>query len=71
MKNIWLQKRQERLVETVFRIPESIPVPQVNAVFPPLLASKLMGVQPLSGPTGLVYYLRFKYGRNIEKPKSQ
>lgn len=30
------------------------------------LADRLMGVQPLFGPTGSVYYLRFRYISNKE-----
>ncbi len=36
--------------------------PLVRAVFPNLIAHELVSVQPMSGPTGLVFYQRFTYG---------
>lgn len=37
-------------------------VPAVRRVFPGLLANDLVGVQPLNGPTGYAYAIRFRYG---------
>lgn len=41
-----------------------ISVPLVRRIFPQLIANKIVSVQPLLGPTGLVYYLRFRYSSN-------
>lgn len=44
--------------------------------YQPLIAQRLVSVQPLSGPTGLVYYLRYRYAPNsknglaVDKKKS-
>lgn len=38
-----------------------ISIPLVRRVYPQLIANKIVSVQPLLGPTGLVYYLRFRY----------
>jgi len=37
-------------------------VPAVRRIFPGLLANDLVGVQPLNGPTGYAYAIRFRYG---------
>lgn len=37
-----------------------ISVPMVRRFFPQLIAHNIVGVQPLLGPTGLVYYFRFR-----------
>lgn len=41
-----------------------ISVPLVRRIYPQLIANKIVSVQPLLGPTGLVYYLRFRYSSN-------
>jgi len=41
-----------------------ISIPLVRRIYPQLIANKIVSVQPLLGPTGLVYYLRFKYSSN-------
>jgi hypothetical protein len=41
-----------------------ISIPLVRRIYPQLIANKLVSVQPLLGPTGLVYYLRFRYSTN-------
>src|SRR6478609_4067397 len=35
--------------------------PLIRRVFPSLIANKLVSVQPLSQPTGVVYYMRYGY----------
>lgn len=46
-----------------------ISIPLVRRIYPQLIANKIVSVQPLLGPTGLVYYLRFRYattkGQNV------
>jgi len=37
-------------------------VPAVRRVMPGLLANDIVGVQPMSGPTGYAYAIRFRYG---------
>lgn len=37
-----------------------ISIPLVRRIYPQLIANKIVSVQPLLGPTGLVYYLRFR-----------
>ena len=41
-----------------------ISIPLVRRIYPMLIANKIVSVQPLLGPTGLVYYLRFRYSSN-------
>lgn len=38
-----------------------ISVPLVRRIYPQLIANKIVSVQPLSGPSGLVHYLRHRY----------
>jgi hypothetical protein len=38
-----------------------ISIPLVRRIYPQLIANKVVSVQPLLGPTGLVYYMRFRY----------
>ena len=37
-------------------------VPAVRRIFPQLLANEIVGVQPMSGPTGYAYAIRYLYG---------
>lgn len=39
-------------------------IPLVRRIYPSLIADKLVSVQPLAGPSGLVHYLRHKYSQN-------
>jgi hypothetical protein len=39
---------------------KQIAIPMVRRIFPELLAHKLVGVQPMVGPVGLAYALRFR-----------
>lgn len=41
-----------------------ISIPLVRRIYPSLIADKIVSVQPLTGPTGLVYYLNHKYSKN-------
>lgn len=45
------------------RMPNTL-VPMVRRAFPELLAHDVVGVQPMSGPVGFAFALRFKYGAN-------
>jgi hypothetical protein len=42
-----------------------IMIPMIRRIIPGTIASELVGVQPMDGPVGLVYSLRFKYGENM------
>jgi hypothetical protein len=46
-----------------------IKIPLIRRNYPQLIANKLVDVQPLLGPTGLVYYLRHRYASNRLKPR--
>jgi hypothetical protein len=37
-------------------------IPMIRRIIPGTIATELVGVQPMSGPVGLVYSLRYKYG---------
>lgn len=43
---------------------KKISIPLIRRVYPQLIANKIVSVQPLLGPTGLVYYMRFRYSSN-------
>jgi len=43
-----------------------IAVPMVRRTFPELIAHEIVGVQPLTGPVGLAFALRFKAGQAYE-----
>ena len=48
-----------------------ISIPLVRRIYPQLIANKVVSVQPLLGPTGLVYYMRFRYGSNKGPTRGQ
>ena len=48
-----------------------ISIPLVRRIYPQLIANKVVSVQPLLGPTGLVYYLRFRYSSNQGATRGQ
>jgi len=69
LENQKLAQRQGMLNETSTLTTDVDPfkrisIPLVRRVFPQLIANKIVSVQPLLGPTGLVYYLRFRYSSN-------
>lgn len=37
----------------------------VRRVFPSLVASELVSVQPMSAPSGLLFYLDYTYGKSV------
>jgi len=45
------------------RIP-TIVIPTVRRIFPELLAHDTVGVQPMNGPVGFAFALRYQYGHN-------
>jgi hypothetical protein len=40
-------------------------LPMIRRIIPGTIASELVGVQPMSGPVGLVYTLRYRYEENM------
>lgn len=42
-------------------------IPLVRRICPQLIANKITSVQPLLGPSGLVHYLRFRYGQHQDQ----
>lgn len=42
-------------------------IPMIRRIIPGTIASELVGVQPMSGPVGLVYSLRFKYNDAVAR----
>ena len=46
------------------RLPKIL-IPMIRRTFPELLTNELVGVQPMSGPVGLAFALRYKYGENF------
>jgi len=45
------------------RIPTII-IPTIRRIFPELIAHDIVGVQPMNGPVGFAFALRFQYGAN-------
>ena len=46
-----------------------IKIPLMRKIYPQLIANKIVNVQPLLGPTGLVYYLKYRYSSNSKTPE--
>lgn len=44
---------------------QKIVIPMIRRIIPGTIATELVGVQPMSGPVGLVYSMRFLYGENV------
>lgn len=40
-------------------------IPMIRRIIPGTIATELVGVQPMSGPVGLVYTLRYRYGEAV------
>jgi len=45
------------------RLPKIL-IPMIRRTFPELITNEIVGVQPMSGPVGLAFALRYKYGAN-------
>ena len=43
------------------RLPKIL-IPMIRRTFPELISNEIVGVQPMSGPVGLAFALRYKYG---------
>lgn len=40
-------------------------IPMIRRIIPGTIATELVGVQPMTGPVGLAYTLRYRYGENV------
>jgi len=49
---------------------QKIVIPMIRRIIPGTVATELVGVQPLSGPVGLVYSLRFLFAEAVTGPVS-
>jgi len=56
----WERERPLLAVQPFARIS----IPLVRRIYPQLIAADLIGVQPLSEPTGLQYYMRWRHAEN-------
>lgn len=45
---------------------QKIVIPMIRRIIPGTIASEIVGVQPLAGPVGLAYSLRFAYGEALD-----
>lgn len=43
-------------------------IPMIRRIIPGTVATELVGVQPMQGPVGLVYTMRYKYGESVTVP---
>lgn len=46
-------------------------LPMIRRVIPGTIATELVGVQPMTGPVGLVYTLRYKFGEDVTHDPSR
>ena len=44
-----------------FRLPKIL-IPMIRRTFPELITNEIVGVQPMAGPVGLAFALRYRYG---------
>lgn len=47
---------------------QKIVIPMIRRIIPGTISSDLVGVQPMSGPVGLVYSLRFAFAEDSDNP---
>jgi hypothetical protein len=43
-------------------------IPMIRRIIPGTIATEIVGVQPMQGPVGLVYTMRYKYGEGVNVP---
>ena len=43
-------------------------IPMIRRIIPGTIATELVGVQPMQGPVGLVYTMRYRYGESVTQP---
>ena len=49
---------------------QKITIPMIRRILPGTISSDLVGMQPMSGPVGLVYSLRFAFGEDVTTPNA-
>jgi hypothetical protein len=47
---------------------QKIVIPMIRRILPGTIATELVGVQPMSGPVGLVYSMRFLFSDQVDAP---
>lgn len=45
-------------------------IPMIRRIIPGTIATEIVGVQPMQGPVGLVYTMRYRYGESVSVPAS-
>jgi hypothetical protein len=45
-------------------------IPMIRRIIPGTIATEIVGVQPMQGPVGLVYTMRYKYGEGVTQPST-
>lgn len=45
-----------------------IMIPMIRRIIPGTIATEIVGVQPMQGPVGLVYTMRYRYGETVNVP---
>lgn len=43
-------------------------IPMIRRIIPGTIATEIVGVQPMQGPVGLVYTMRYRYGEGVNVP---
>ena len=43
-------------------------IPMIRRIIPGTIATEIVGVQPMQGPVGLVYTMRYRYGESVSVP---
>lgn len=43
-------------------------IPMIRRIIPGTIATEIVGVQPMQGPVGLVYTMRYRYGEGVQVP---
>lgn len=43
-------------------------IPMIRRIIPGTIATELVGVQPMQGPVGLIYSMRYRYGEGVAVP---
>lgn len=47
---------------------QKIMIPMIRRIIPGTIGGELVGVQPMTGPTGLIYSLRFAFAEQVDAP---
>lgn len=74
-----LMENQRKLMETATGNPvvsadiatfQKIMIPMIRRIIPGTIGGELVGVQPMTGPTGLIYSLRFAFAEAVDTGSS-